>query len=183
MLKEKPLVKNSLKKDELALGELYKQFASRMFGVCLRYARNRMDAEDILQDGFIKVFNNLKHFRSQGSIEGWLRRIMINTAINYYKKSSLRYHINIDIDTGNIEDNEIYNEDIISNLSVKELLSFIQDLPEGYRMVFNLYAIEGYKHKEIGEMLDISENTSKSQFAMARKVLQGIYHSQMKIKI
>ncbi|GAI19512.1 unnamed protein product, partial [marine sediment metagenome] len=141
MLKEKPLVKNSLKKDELALGELYKQFSSRMFGVCLRYARNRMDAEDILQDGFIKVFNNLKHFRNQGSIEGWLRRIMINTAINYYKKSNLRYHINIDAD--NMEDNEIYNEDIISNLSAKELLSFIQNLPEGYRMVFNLYAKDG----------------------------------------
>lgn len=170
MLKEKHLVKNSLKKEELALEELYKQFAPKMFGVCLRYARNRMDAEDILQDGFIKVFNNLKSFRNLGSIEGWLRRIMINTAINYYKKPSTHYHTNVDTDT--MEDNEIYDEDIISDITTKELLSYIRDLPEGYRMVFNLYAIEGYKHKEIGEMLDISENTSKSQLAMAKKVLQ-----------
>ncbi len=170
MQKEKQLVKNSLKEDELAFEELYKQFAPGMFGVCLRYARNRMDAEDILQDGFIKVFNNLKSFHNLGSIEGWLRRIIINTAINYYKKPDTHYHNDVDTDT--MEDNEVYNEDIISDITTKELLSFIQDLPEGYRMVFNLYAIEGYKHKEIGEMLNISENTSKSQFAMAKKVLQ-----------
>ncbi|MBA7709418.1 hypothetical protein ES703_118336 [subsurface metagenome] len=140
--KEKPLVKNSLKKDGLALGELYKQFAPRMFGVCLRYARTRMDAEDILQDGFIKVFNNLKSFRNLGSIEGWLRRIMINTAINYYKKADSHYHLNIDAD--NKEDNEIYDEDFFAYADETDMGWRAQ--LSGWKCIYNPEAVVHHLH-------------------------------------
>jgi RNA polymerase sigma-70 factor (ECF subfamily) len=169
MLDDKHLVEECIKNKEGALDELYKRFASKMFGICLRYVRSKAEAEDILHEGFIKVFNNLKYYRFEGSLDGWLRRIMVNAAINYYRKSKSRYD---DIDVSNIKDNKVVDEDVISQLSTKDLLSFIQDLPDGYRMVFNLYVIEGYTHKEIGEKLNIAENTSKSQLSKARKVLQ-----------
>ncbi len=169
MLSEAQLVKNCLagKADSQEL--LYRRFASRMFGVCLRYAKNKMEAEDIMQEGFIKVFQNLKNFRCEGSLEGWVRRIMVNTAINYYK-SNLKYLQTLDID--DCSNNEHVSVEAIDNISLKTLLGLIQRLPEGYRMVFNLYVIEGYSHKEIAESLGVSENTSKSQLSRARKVLQ-----------
>jgi len=148
---------------------LYRRYASRMFGVCLRYAKNKMEAEDIMQEGFIKVFQNLKNFRCDGSLEGWVRRIMVNTAINYYK-SNLKYLQTLDID--DCAHHENVSIEATDNISLKTLLNLIQKLPEGYRMVFNLYVIEGYSHREIGDSLGISENTSKSQLSRARKVLQ-----------
>ena len=128
-----------------------------------------MEAQDIMQEGFIRVFTNLKSFRGDGSLEGWVRRTIVNTAINIYNKN-LNFSRYLDIDQ--IEGAEIVEEDIIGNISEKELLKVIQELPEGYRLVFNLYVIEGYNHKEIGKMLNISENTSKSQLSRARASLK-----------
>lgn len=140
-----------------------------MYGVCLRFARNTLEADDILQEGFIKVFTFLKDYRQDGSLEGWIRRTFVNTAINYYhskenewKETTIDKAVAIPSAT----------EDILSQISAADLLDIIRELPEGYRMVFNLYVIEGYNHQEIGEMLHISENTSKSQLSRARMALQ-----------
>lgn len=140
-----------------------------MYGVCLRFARNTLEADDILQEGFIKVFTFLKDFRQEGALEGWIRRTIINTAINYY-------HSRLDDwNEISIEKAEVYqasSEDILDKIATNDLLKLIMELPEGYRLVFNLYAIEGYSHHEIAEMLNISENTSKSQLSRARASLQ-----------
>lgn len=169
MITESQLVDKCLAGSAEAQELLYRRYSSKMFGVCLRYAKNRMEAEDILQDGFIKVFQNLKHFRKEGSLEGWVRRIMVNTAINYYK-SNLKYLQTMDID--DVPGSSGLSVDASDQMSVKVLLKLVQGLPEGYRVVFNLYVIEGYSHKEIAAMLNVSENTSKSQLSRARKVLQ-----------
>jgi RNA polymerase sigma factor (sigma-70 family) len=174
------LIKRCIDNDPVAQELLYRRYASKMFGVCLRYAPNKMEAEDILQEGFIKVFNNLKKFRGDGSFEGWIRRTMVNTAINHYRKN-VRYFQDIDIDSVDIHDT--FDKDGISNLTEAELLKLIQELPEGYRMVFNLYVIEGYSHKEIGEQLNIAENTSKSQLSRARGVLQAKVKKLYNIKL
>jgi RNA polymerase sigma-70 factor (ECF subfamily) len=148
-----------------------------MFGICLRYAKNQMEAEDVLQEGFIKVFRYLKDYRNDGSLEGWIRRTMVNTAINFYKKR-IKYQKDLSLDqTEPINTDE---ESAIDKLSAKELLELIRQLPDGYRMVFNLNVIEGYTHKEIGEMLNISENTSKSQLSRARNVLQEKLKTKVK---
>lgn len=148
---------------------LYKKFSPRMFAICLRYANDKQSAEDILQEGFIKVFNNLDKFRADGSFEGWIKRIFVNTSIEYYRKSIVakRY----------VEIEKVYNhqskeESAVSKLMKKDLMSMVQRLPVGYRTVFNLYAIEGYTHREICKLLEISEGTSKSQLARARAMLQ-----------
>jgi len=148
---------------------MYRRFAPKMYGVCLRFARNTMEAEDILQEGFIKVYTYLKDYRYEGSFEGWIRRTFVNTAINFYRRKSKEL---LEV---SIQQHEIavpFNATIIENLSVKELLKLIQELPEGYRIVFNLNVMEGYTHKEIAELLGISENTSKSQLSRARTALQ-----------
>lgn len=140
-----------------------------MFGVCLRYSKNRMEAEDILQEGFIKVFNNLSQYRNQGSLEGWVRRTMVNTAINHYKRFSKHFN---ELDIDDLEIGPVTSETALDSISAKELLALIQELPKGYRVVFNLNILEGYTHKQIAEILDISENTSKSQLSRARSLLQ-----------
>ena len=140
---------------------LYNYFAPRMFGICLRYANDQPQAEDILQEGFIKVFNNLHRFRNEGSFEGWIKRIFVNTAIEYYRKSSRWQFHSEPEDLPELS----YNSHIIEQLVANDLLQLIKQLPLGYRTVFNLYAIEGYSHREIGELLQISEGTSKSQLA------------------
>jgi RNA polymerase sigma-70 factor (ECF subfamily) len=136
-----------------------------------------MEAEDVLQEGFIKVFRHLKDYRNDGSLEGWIRRTMVNTAINFYNKRA-KYQNDISLDQSEPINQE--EESAIDKLSAQELLDLIQELPDGYRMVFNLNVIEGYTHKEIGEMLDISENTSKSQLSRARNVLQGKLKNKVK---
>jgi len=128
-----------------------------------------MEAEDILQDGFIKVFLNLKNYRYEGSLEGWIRRTMVNTAINHYKKN-LKTLKELDIQELEVRDHKV--EDVLDKMSAKEILEYVQELPPGYRIVFNLNVIEGYTHKKIGEMLNISENTSKSQLFRAKNALQ-----------
>lgn len=143
-------------------------FSAKMYSVCVRYAEDEDEAKDILQDGFIRVFEKLPDFRYQGSFEGWVRKIMVNTALEH-----LRKHRNLhSIDEGDSRFVEQGHESIIGSISAAELIGLIQQLTPGYRMVFNLYAIEGYSHKEIGEMLGITEGTSKSNLARARLILQ-----------
>jgi RNA polymerase sigma-70 factor (ECF subfamily) len=140
-----------------------------MYYVCLRYARHASEAQDMLQDGFIKVFDNIGSFKSNGSFEGWIRRIVVNTALNYCRKSSFKQE---QIGIEDYQDTVVKSK-VVSNLGEKELLALIQKLPDGYRMVFNLYVIEGYSHKEIGEMLNVTESTSRSQLAKSRKWMQN----------
>jgi len=149
---------------------LYKKFAPTMLAVCRRYTNSVEDAEDVLQDGFIKVYNNLDKYRRDGSLEGWVRRIMVNTALNQYR-SNLKslYQLDIDELQGVIEDARPSNFD---NINTNVLLKMIDSLPDGYKLIFNLYEIEGYAHKEIAEMLNLSINTSKSQLLKARRVLR-----------
>lgn len=177
MHSEEQFIERCLKNDTKAHEMLYKRYAPKMYGVCLRFAKNKMEADDILQDGFIKILTNIKSYRNEGSLEGWVRKTIVNTAINFYKKNA-RYLKDISIEQTEIINYD--NEGIIDNLSVKELLNLVQQLPEGYRLIFNLYVIEGYTHKEISKMLKISENTSKSQLSRARKTLQKEVLKQQK---
>ncbi len=166
---EQELIEKCLANDPFAQELLYRRYASKMYGICLRYVRQKEDASDILQDAFVRVFTNLKHYRGEGSFEGWIRRIMVNTAINHYK-ANIRYSRDLSLDdarpAGHI-DNEA-----LSRISTEELLKVIQQLPDGFRMVFNLFVIEGYDHKEIAGMLGITESTSKSQLHRAKAALQ-----------
>jgi RNA polymerase sigma-70 factor (ECF subfamily) len=162
------LVRRCLKGDEEAQKALYDRFKGKMFGLCLRYTKDRATAEDLLQEGFIKVFNKMDTFRFEGSFEGWVRRIVMNTVIeNYRKNKPLQAVVELQDYHASTIDN-----DALGKMSRDQLMQLIQELPEGYQMVFNLYAIEGYTHKEIAQELDISEGTSKSQLSRARKLLK-----------
>lgn len=148
--------------------ELYNRFSPKMFAVCLRYAGNADDAQDILQDGFVKIFKNLSRFRSEGSFEGWIRRIFVNTAIEHLRRRKFLKPID------EKEENTIpYKEvTVLDSLGEKDIMNLISQLSPGYRTVFNMYVVEGYTHKEVGDILGISEGTSKSQLARARMILQ-----------
>lgn len=148
--------------------QLYNSFSPTMFGICLRYSADYHSAEDILQEGFIKVFSRLDGFRHEGSFEGWMKRIFVNTAIEYYRKG-LKFNQLSDLE---VVQDFVAEDDAFQNLLAKDLLMLIQKLPTGYRTIFNLYAIEGYSHREISELLNISVGTSKSQLARARLALQ-----------
>jgi RNA polymerase sigma-70 factor (ECF subfamily) len=151
---------------------IYTQYAPKMLSVCRQYVKDLHHAEDLMITSFMKVFANLKNFEHKGSFEGWIRRIMINECISFIRAKKK---------IGFLED-EFYVEDAFNNiesgLSVDDIQSLIDDLPDGYKMIFNLYAIEGYKHKEIADMLGISEGTSKSQLSHARRLLQGQINQQ-----
>lgn len=147
---------------------LYKQTSAKMLAVCMRYAKDRMEAEDSLQVGYIKIFQKIKEYRGDGSFEGWMRRIMVNTAIESYRKNIKSMNV-VPIDDA--FDQPAVGFDF-SRLGMQDLMRLIQNLADGYRMVFNMYAIEGYSHKEIGEMLGISEGASKSQLSRARAILK-----------
>jgi RNA polymerase sigma factor (sigma-70 family) len=149
--------------------ELYNRFSGKMYAVCLRYANNSDDAQDLLQDGFIKVYRNLHKFRAEGSFEGWIRRVFVNSCIEHFRKKSLQLSKVSDKEESTIEDGDIT---ALDSLAEKDIINLIQQLSPGYRTVFNLYVIEGYSHKEIAEQLGISEGTSKSQLARARSILQ-----------
>ncbi len=153
---------------------LYNHFSPVMFGICLRYSKDYHTAEDILQDGFVKVFNNLTKYRGEGSFEGWMKRIFVNTSIEYYRKA-INQMRTVDLD---VVPDPTFNNKIISSLAKQDLLKLIQKLPGGYRAIFNLYIIEGYSHKEIAAMLKISEGTSKSQLARARATLKRMINEQ-----
>lgn len=165
------LIQKCIEWDQTAQNRLYKIYASKMLAVCIRYAKNREEAEDILQEGFMKVFENINKFRKEGSLEGWIRRIMYNTAIQKFRqKNELDYAISID-NPGSYLTHET-QDDIISNIQAKELLKLIQELPPRYQLVFNLYVFEGLKHREIAEKLGVTEGTSKSNLSDARSILQ-----------
>jgi RNA polymerase sigma-70 factor (ECF subfamily) len=148
---------------------LYTRFSAKMLGVCLRYTKNRDEAEDLLQEGFIKVFHNIEHFSASGSFEGWIRKIMVNTALESIRRRKIEFSTT---DIQQLEDDYEADANVLSRLGHQELLIMIQSLSPGYQLIFNLYAVEGYQHKEIAAMLNISEGTSKSQFARARLILQ-----------
>lgn len=148
---------------------LYERFSPKMLGVCMRYARDRSEAEDFLQEGFIKVFKNIENLRNPQQLEGWIERIIVNTALEHIRKKKSPKGHEVDLDDN--VDVEV-DEQVTDELGREELLKLIQDLPEGFRAVFNMYAIEGYSHKEIAKTLDIQEGTSKSQFARAKTLLQ-----------
>jgi len=166
----KELISGCLSGQRKYQNKLYQKFANKMYGVCLRYARNTTEAEDILQDGFIKVFINIGNYRHQGSFEGWIRRIMVNTALTYYAKSSKIFPV---IDTRQV-DTIKQEETILDQISANELMTIIQQLPTGFRIVFNMHAIEGFTHKEIGDRLGIEEASSRSQYLRARVALQKL---------
>ena len=166
---DKSFIIKLLRNDKKAQEAFYQQLAPKMYGVCLRFALDKDDAADILQDGFIRVFVHLKDFRGEGSLEGWVRRTIVNTAINYYNKR-IKQGVKTDLDQ--VKETNQTRSLVVENMSTRELLNMVNELPDGYRTVFNLNIIEGYTHKEIGEMLGISENTSKSQLSRARASLQ-----------
>lgn len=160
------LIYNCQKNDTKAQSELYELFSSKLFSICLKYSRNYAEAEDNLQDSFITIFKKIKQYKNKGSFEGWLKRITINTALQRYRKQKVFDIVNEDA----IEDEEV---DIDENdVSLDFLLSCIQELPDRYRLVFNLYVLDGYSHKEISEMLEINLGTSKSNLARARVILK-----------
>ncbi len=150
--------------------ELYRRFSPRMYAVCLRYASNGEEAQDILQEGFIKVFKKMDSFRGDGSFEGWMRRIFVNTAIEHFRRR--RYLMPVT----EKEENTIEGKysSALDDLGVKDIMALVQELSPGYRTVFNMYVVEGYTHKEIADMLGISEGTSKSQLSRAKVILQDM---------
>ncbi len=157
-----------------AQAKLYHQFAPKMFGVCLRYAKDSTEAEDNLQEGFIRVFTNLKSFRHDGSLEGWIRRIMVNVSLEKIRKQYLLYPVeDVTIyDTVNVSD------DVIAKMSADELLRIIRELSPRYQLVFNLYVFEGMSHQEIAKEMGINEGTSKSNLARAREILKKKVHEK-----
>ena len=165
---EQELIAGCIREDKRCQQLFFSQFAGKMMTVCRRYARHPSEAEDIFQDAFIKVFNALKQFEGKGSLEGWIRKIMVNTALKYYTKLSYQNEIS------GLENLPEYADlpNVYSNLGEEEILKLIAKLPDGYRVVFNLAAIEGFSHKEIGELLHIEESTSRSQLVKARAHLQ-----------
>lgn len=166
---DQDLVARCLKREMASQQLLYQRFAPKMFGICLRYAGNSTDAEDILQEGFIRVYTKLHHYRGEGSLEGWICRTMINTAINFYKKQ-MKFHKEVNIVEATL--NATITEDALSIMTTEELLRVIRELPVDFRTVFNLFVMEGYSHHEIGTMLGIPENTSKSQLYRAKAMIR-----------
>jgi len=168
---EELLLEGCKQNDSSAQQELYNKYSPKMLSVCYRYAKTREDAEDMLQEGFIKVFTQIHQFESRGSLEGWILRIMVHTCINHLKKNK---RFNESIDLLHAENIGIREDYIPATLQAKQVVESIRTLPIGYRTVLNLYAIEGYSHKEIGSMLDIEESTSRSQYTRAKSLLESI---------
>jgi RNA polymerase sigma-70 factor (ECF subfamily) len=162
------LVKDCLKGKSQAQRELYEQFAQSMLGVCYRYTRSIRDAEDVLQEGFIKVFHHLQQYKQEGELGAWIRRIMVNTALNYLKRNR-KYQEEMFFTEEYLH--PVTDDDPAIRLQAKELADLIRQLPQGYQVIFNLHAVEGFTHVEIGEMLGISDGTSRSQYSRARNLL------------
>jgi RNA polymerase sigma factor (sigma-70 family) len=174
MLIDDSIIEGCVAGKRSAQSALYRVYSSVMLAVCLRYSRNRDEAEDILQEAFLKIFQHISTYRKEGSFEGWMKRIMINHALNYYRKNrKIPYHEDIE----NINETEIMEleeqQAIHAPVSAEKLLALIQLLPPGYRMVFSMYVFEEYSHKEISDALCISENTSKTQLLKARRMLRN----------
>jgi RNA polymerase sigma-70 factor (ECF subfamily) len=172
---DEELVKGCVLKDPRAQKALFEKFCRKMMGVCLRYAEQTEDAEDMLQNGFIRVFEKIETFRGEGSLEGWIRKIIVNEALGWLRKNKLK---KMSFDVEDAEYMLPANNYVSETINEKDLLKIIQKLPTGFRTVFNMYAIEGYSHKEIGELLGISEGTSKSQYSRAKIHLQNMLMSE-----
>ena len=171
IMTEEAILQGCLRNDAIAQRELYNRYSPKMLAVCYRFAHKREDAEDMLQEGFIKVFSQIHTFQNKGAFEGWVRRIIVHTCINNLKKNK-RFNESVDLmHAGSIQ---VREESVPSIVQAKQVVECIRMLPLGYRTVLNLYAIEGYSHKEIGDMLDIEESTSRSQYTRAKQMLEDI---------
>jgi RNA polymerase sigma-70 factor (ECF subfamily) len=166
--KEDELIKGCMRRERSAQRQLYDTFSSKMYSICYRYVKDSMEAEDILVTAFMKVFDKIEQFKSEGSFEGWIRRIVVNESLTYLRKNRSMY-LETELEQA---DREPDYSKLSDHLEAEDLLNMIQELPSGYRIVFNMYAIDGYSHKEIADHLGISENTSKSQLSRARVYLQ-----------
>jgi RNA polymerase sigma-70 factor (ECF subfamily) len=173
MLSESELLEGCMQNNRLYQKRLYEKFSRKMFGVCMCYTHDRYEAENILQDGFIKVFEGIRNFKPTGSLEGWIRRIIVNTAIDYYRKIKKLQFTKVELEDAENSAQASVDPEELDNISVDELAALIQKLPEGSRVIFNLYVTEGYNHRQIAEILGISEGTSKSQYSRARMLLQN----------
>lgn len=169
------LIEACLKENPSAQKLLYDKYSSKLYGICLRYSKNEEEAQDILQDSFIKIFTKLHTYQFTGSFEGWLKRIATNTSIEHYRKKIVTAEVD------EIVFNPYLSVDSDKSLEVEELLKMIQELPEGYRMIFNMYAIDGFTHSEIAQKLGISEGTSKSQLSRARAHLQKRFKDKFEL--
>ena len=168
------LINGCLRRDNSAQRLLYETYSPRMYGLCCRYVKDSMDAEDVLVGAFTKIFEKIHQFKNEGSFEGWIRKIVVNEALTYLRRHRSMY-LEIDLEQADYEPDY---QSLGDHLEAEDLLSIIQALPTGYRIVFNLYAIDGYSHKEIADQLGISENTSKSQLSRARAYLQKVLAEQ-----
>jgi len=168
---EQAIIAGCLQNDPSTQRELYNRYSPRMLSVCYRFAQNREDAEDMLQEGFIKVFTQVHTFQNKGSFEGWIRRIIVHTCINFLKKYK-KFNENVDLAFAGYL--AVKEETVPSIMQAKQVVECIRLLPIGYRTVLNLYAIEGYNHKEIAEMLEIEESTSRSQYTRAKAMLENV---------
>lgn len=178
MKQPEELIKDCISEDRHAQSELYACLAPKMFGICLRYSKNREEAEEIMQEGFVQVFKSLHAFKHAGSFEGWIRKIFVNCAIQHYRANPMMYPVN-NVEEFNAEIGD--TEQILSRFHKKDLLKMVQSLPPACKMVFNLYVFEGMKHREIAEHLKISVGTSKSNFFDAKLMLQKAITNSMKI--
>lgn len=165
---EEVLIQKCRKSDRQAQKELYNKYSSKMFGICLRYVKDSAQAEDVTITAFVKIFKKIDQFKADGSFEGWIRRIVVNESLGYIRKNKSMY-LEVDIE---MADREPDYSSLNNQLEAEDLMTLVQELPTGYRTVFNLYAIEGYSHKEIADELGVSVNTSKSQLSRARALLQ-----------
>lgn len=172
--KENELISGCLKRDGGAQRLLYETYSPKMFGLCCRYVKDPMDAEDVLVTSFTKVFDKIHQFKNEGSFEGWIRKIVVNEALTFLRRHRAMY-LEIDLEQADYQPDY---QSLSDHLEAEDLVGIIQTLPTGYRIVFNLYAIDGYSHKEIADQLGISENTSKSQLSRARTYLQRILAEQ-----
>jgi RNA polymerase sigma factor (sigma-70 family) len=181
-LTDTELIKGCIKGDGHCQKTLFNRYASPLLGVCQRYARNKEDAEDILQDSFIKIFGKLEQFKGEGSFEGWMRRVVVNTALKKYTVSRYTKEFSVE-QIFELAENASTESTSFSHLSEKDLLTLINNLPDGYRLIFNLYVIEGYQHDEIAHMLGIQASTSRSQLVKARQLLQREILQSQKIAV
>ena len=168
---EQTIIAGCLHNDAASQRELFNRYSPKMLSVCYRFAQNREDAEDMLQEGFIKVFTQMHTFQNKGSFEGWVRRIMVHTSINFLKKYK-KFTESLDLTSA--ENLEVKEESIASIMQSKQVVECIRQLPIGYKTVLNLFAIEGYSHREISILLDIEESTSRSQYTRAKNMLSNI---------
>lgn len=179
MQSELNLIEKLKDQDRKAQEALYNKYASLFYAICLRYLKNSTDAEDVLVESFFKIFTKINQFDHKGSFEGWMKRIVVNQALMHIRKNS-NLNLHVDIENAYSVKSETR---IIEDLQYSEIVALLEELPKGYRTIFNLYVIEGYKHREIAEILGISINTSKSQLILAKKKLRDLYKKKLDLKI